>query len=174
MIQNSNDRLFTHFGDSYNVGQLIQPTLLHTQYNVVIHIRLEDFIEIGQAIHPDCVKSIVDSVYHHNSCIVLNKPKTTIEEAYVNYVKGDHNIIIESNDIITDFHIMKHAKVLVCSMSTLSWAAALLSDTVETVFVPDYPHTRIHETYRRPSDNTVSYPIKTCSKGELVDFLQKL
>ena len=67
---------------------------------------------------------------------------------------------------------MRNAKTLVCSNSTISWMAALLSETVTTVYMPNYPATRAHETFRNPIKNTIQYEIKTCTKEELEIFLK--
>ena len=166
-----NDILRTDRGTTCRAGELlVSPTI--KVYELVIHIRLEDFITINVALHPDAIKSLLDKIYIQNSCIVFNNTTTDLERAYINYVKGDYDISIESNDVLTDFHIMKNAKVLVCSESTLSWCAALFSNTVETVYMPNYNiGRRSHETFRKPIDNTIFYEIKTVSSDELKVFL---
>jgi len=96
-----------------------------------------------------------------------------VEYIYIDYfLKRFNNIILESNDVLTDYHIMKNAKILICSCSTLSWAASLFSDTVEELYFPDYYHTgRIHVTFKQPIENTVLYKFKNCSKTELESIL---
>jgi hypothetical protein len=66
---------------------------------------------------------------------------------------------------------MKNAKILICSCSTLSWAAAFLSDTIKLVYFPDYKINRTHETFKKPIDNTILYPFTKCSQSELELFL---
>ena len=66
------------------------------------------------------------------------------------------NIIIESNDVLTDFTIMKNAKILVCSCSTLSWAAALLSTVIEKAFDPNYKQVHgPHQTFKKPIEKVL-------------------
>ena len=83
------------------------------------------------------LNTITPSFFINNTAIVMNNPKTEFELNYIENIKkwfNDNNISIniESIDIVTDFHIMKNAKKLICSNSTISWCAALLSDNIET------------------------------------------
>ena len=67
---------------------------------------------------------------------------------------------------------MRNAKILVCSCSTLSWAASFLSNVVEKVYIPNYNnHDRIHETFKYPISNTVLYDFEKCSKENLLEIL---
>ena len=60
------------------------------KYNIVIHLRLEDFIEISHVINPISIKKIIDSLVseypNETFCFVLNTPKTEIERKYINYL----------------------------------------------------------------------------------------
>ena len=142
-------------------------------YDTVVHLRLEDFIDYNLAIHPESIKMLLDTIGAKSYCIVMNCPKMEIELRYVEYLKQYFDIILESNDIITDYHIMKNAKTLVCSCSTLSWAAAFFSDTVRQVYMPNYYMGRAHETFRKPIENTTLYYYRQCSKVELEAFLAR-
>jgi hypothetical protein len=104
----------------------------------------------------------------------LNKPTTELEIKYVQFFTSKYsNIVIESNDVITDYTIMKNAKILVCSCSTLSWAASLLSTTLEKVYVPNYSQVNgSHQTFKKPIENTVLYDIQTCNISDLNNILQ--
>ena len=142
-------------------------------YKIVLHLRLEDFIEISLVIDPNSIKNVIDKInkeYNNETiCFVLNKSKTELELKYIKFFTEKYdNIVIESNDVITDYTIMKEASVLVCSCSTLSWAAAILSYSVQKVYMPDYKNVRgSHQTCKRPSLNTELYEMKTCNIDEL-------
>jgi hypothetical protein len=151
--------------------QLLEDSTVR-KYDTVIHIRLEDFITYGFVIHPMYFKQLIETAGITKACIVVNIITNELEQKYINYLKQYCDITIESNDIITDYHIMRNAKTLVCSNSTISWAAALLSETVTTVYMPNYPATHVHETFRTPIKNTIQYEIKTCTKEELETFLK--
>ena len=58
---------------------------------------------------------------------------------------------------------MKNAEILVCSLSTLSWCAALLSENLKTCYIPDWNHKTPsigkHTKFRKPIENTIFYSI---------------
>jgi len=164
---------FKYFPTDYFSDSLLNaPQGFKKYYETVVHLRLEDFIENGAVIHPLYIKQLLESVGASSYCLVMNSPDTELELSYLDYLRKYFNVIIESNDIITDYHIMKNAKTLVCSCSTISWAAAFFSDTVQRVYMPNYPAKRPHETFRKPIENTLAYNYKTCSKHELEEFLR--
>lgn len=93
----------------------------------------------------------------------MNKPKSSFEMNYIEQIKEwfnnhDISIIIETNDVLTDFHIMKEANKLICSNSTLSWCAALLSDSIDICYMPNYKDSA-HQTFKYPIKNTILYSI---------------
>ena len=102
-------------------------------------------------------------------CFVLNKPKSELELKYIKFFTEKYNnIVVESNDVVTDYTIMREADVLVCSCSTLSWVAAILSNSIQKVYMPDYKNVHgSHQTCKRPSLNTELYEMKTCNIDEL-------
>jgi len=168
--------LVTHFNENYKASDLINFDITK-QYNIVVHLRLEDFIEISHVINPKSIKKILFEIRNdypdEEICLVLNNPNTDIERKYIDYLTKDlNNIKIESNDVITDFTIMRKSKILVCSCSTLSWAASFLSETVEKVYMPNYNNPdRIHETFKQPIQNTILYDFEKCSREELLELL---
>jgi hypothetical protein len=169
--------------ETYNAIDLIQFNLnKEKQHKIVIHLRLEDFISLSWVMNPKSIKQKIDEILQGNKetpfCIVLNKPKTELECNYLSYLTKEYkNVTIESNDPITDFNIMKNAKTLVCSCSTLSWNASLLSDTVETVYMPNReghrPNWWIWETFKKPIENTITYNFDTCSIQKLNEILDE-
>jgi hypothetical protein len=96
-----------------------------------------------------------------NICIVCKKPTTEFENQYIHqliqHAKNKNlNVLLEHNDTITDFYIMKEAEVLICSKSTLSWCAAFFSDKIQKCYLPDYTETP-NSTCKAPIDNTELY-----------------
>ena len=163
---------FAYDTQYYKAIELLEhPTGDFSVYDVVVHLRMEDFIDNGSVIHPSSVLDVLKTINEDSYCIVVNNPKTELEMNYIEYLKRHYSITIVSNDVITDFHTMKHAKTLVCSRSTLSWAAAFFSTTVQQVYMPNYSATNVHETFRKPIENTIAYNYRSCSKYELQDFL---
>jgi len=174
LYTDGNDGVITY----YNYKQVSYKSLnlvvnLHPLkvYNIVVHIRLEDFINNNDVIHPESIKTILDELNERDICLVVNKPTTELENKYIDYFKQFYNITIESNTIIEDLHIMKNAKILICSCSTISWVASFLSDKAILVYLPDYNNNRIHETFKKPTENTILYPFNKINKDDLELFL---
>lgn len=163
--------LLTHFTDNYKVGDLFHTS--NKQYDIVIHIRLEDFIQINQVLNPLTICKILDENINNNKniCLVLNQPTEEIEFKYINYFKNKYNIIVESNDPITDFHIMKNAETLICSYSTLSWCAAYFSDSVKQVYIPNY-NISLHQTFKI-LPNSKLYDCDFCDVKKLDSILNE-
>ena len=169
--------LSTDRNEKYKAIDLVNfDVISNKKYNIVIHLRLEDFIEISHVMNPISIKKIIDNLVseypNETICFVLNTPKTEIEKKYIKYLTENlSNYKIESNDVMTDFTIMRNAKTLVCSCSTLSWAASFLSNVVEKVYMPNYNNPdRIHETFKYPISNTVLYDFEKCSMENLLQL----
>lgn len=176
-IQNNpNMILRTDRNDSYRAIDFVN-FKTEKKYKIVVHLRLEDFIEISLVIDPNSVKDVIDKInkeYNNETiCFVLNKPKTELENKYINFFTQKYNnIVLESNDVITDYTIMREASVLVCSCSTLSWAAVILSNSIQKVYMPDYKNVHgSHQTCKQPFLNTELYEMKTCNIDELNKIL---
>lgn len=154
------------------------------KYDIVFHIRLEDFVDANLITHPNTLIKLINEISllihaEHQTiaptaAIVCNKITTEFENKYIKYIYDNHNtpiqLQLENNDVITDFHIMKNASILVCSISTLSWCAALLSENVKTVYVPKNK-TAGNQTFLRPIENTIIYENDICSKNFLNSLL---
>lgn len=147
---------------------LYEPSGFSNIYDTVIHIRLDDHVTHGLSIDVKWVIDLLGRIdISENSCIVVQTPTMDSERLYlqtiIDFVKMrfGFSIKVESNDTLTDYHIMKNARVLVCSMSTLSWAAAFLSERIEKCYFPDHnmPHGP-HCSMKSPIDNTELYPIR--------------
>jgi len=177
LFTDGNDGIITYFNYdqvSYKSLYLIVNPYQVKNYDLVVHLRLEDFINNNDVIHPNSIKQVLDQIKEKNICFVVNKPKTELENKYIDYFKQFYNITIESNSVIEDYHIMKNAKTLVCSCSTLSWVAAFLSDRVKLVYFPDNNNNRSHETFKKPIENTILYSFTKCGKDELENFFNQI
>lgn len=136
-------------------------------YHTVIHIRLSDHVDLQWYIKIEYILLLLEKInLSPNSCIVIQKCKTEFENKYLQdvidfiYKKYGFIIKIESNDVLTDFHIMKNSQILISSTSTISWAAAFFSDTVKKCYFPNYSSTIYpYSTCKYPIDNTELYYI---------------
>uniref|UniRef100_A0A6C0J7F2 Uncharacterized protein n=1 Tax=viral metagenome TaxID=1070528 RepID=A0A6C0J7F2_9ZZZZ len=162
-------RIETDRNESYYIKDVITtPPNFSKIYNTVIHIRLEDFVKYNLVIPCSKIIELFESIdtLNESCCIVCAQLTTNYEKDYIkqisDYIIKKFNIktILESNDVITDLNIMKMATTLICSTSTLSWSAALLSSTISTCYFPNYIKKRDHEsTFIKPIDNTILYDI---------------
>ena len=151
------------------------------KYDTVVHIRLEDFLDIDYVIHPLSLKTVLDEINNNDSgasssfCFVCKKPSTTEEQMYIDYFKKCYDITVESNDVLEDYGIMKNARTLVCSLSSISWCAALLTDNEhQTVYFPDYAFYDTNVTMKTPSvNNTVLFSYETVNTEQLKYFLNE-
>jgi len=168
---NQKDIIYNYPYEEFRISNLINKPDNLNLYDIVLHIRLEDFINNKEYISCDNIINLLNTITYkffmnYTTTIVMNKPKTEFEIKYVERIKqwfinNNININIESNSVLIDFHIMKNAKKLICSNSTLSWCAALLSDTINTCYMPDYKirNDRSHQTFKFPIQNTILYSI---------------
>jgi FkbM family methyltransferase len=179
LYTDGNDGILTYYNYeqvSYKSIYLLVNPYMAKIYDIVVHLRLEDFVNNNTVIHPESINNVLKQIITSDNmnqqiCLVVNTPTTEIENKYVDYFRQQYNIILESNSVIEDYHIMRNATTLVCSCSTLSWIAPFLSDRVTTVYFPNYKNTRIHETFKKPIENTILYDFNICSKVELQNFL---
>jgi len=139
-------------------------------YDIVFHIRLGDKVNLNNTISLEKILSLINNfkyVSYSKICILCDKCNTEYEKKFINSVenclnlKFNTNVVFESNDILTDFYIMSNCKILVCSMSTLSWAAAFFSKTIEKCYMPKHNTKITNEfcTCYYPIDNTELYEI---------------
>lgn len=168
--------LKTQIGETYKAIDFINYKI-NKKYKIVVHLRLEDFIDCSLVMNPNSIKKVIDKInkeYNYQTiCFVVNKPKTDLEIKYINFfTKQYNNIIVESNDVITDYTIMRKSSILVCSCSTLSWVAAMLSNSLLKVYMPDYKNVHgPHQTCKQPHINTELYEMNTCNIDELQRIL---
>ena len=135
-------------------------------YDIVIHIRLGDYIEY----------KYLEELLNNNISMFTNKKIAIVSEKInlekdieyldkiLNFFKSHNNkysVSVETNNLITDFNIMKQCKVLICSMSRLSWCAAYLSKNIKLCIMPNYNFyndtIRKKFFFKKPTINTIFY-----------------
>jgi hypothetical protein len=163
MKEHPQDVLQTDRNQSYTVGSLMNTDVPIHDY--VLHIRLEDFVEIKEFIPVETLITGLQTVPFSGSvAIVMNSPKSDFETNYLNqvvdwFIEREIIPVLETNSLERDFAIMRMSKHLICSKSTISWCAALLSETMEICYMPDYTIFRDHQTMKRPHVNTIFYTV---------------
>jgi hypothetical protein len=158
---NAGDRNYETF-KIYDI--LNTPSDFKKIYKNVIHLRLEDFVTHNLYISVDKIIALInnDILTADNVCIVCKKPATQFELEYIKAITDflkNKNIqtILEHNDVLTDFYILKEAELLIGSKSTLAWSAAFFSDKNKICYCPDYNITGSNMTCKYPTDNTILY-----------------
>ena len=139
-------------------------------YDIVFHIRLGDMVNLNLTISLEKILELIENMQistYNSIALVCDKCTNNYEEIFLKTVikklqlKFNTAIIYESNDVLTDFYIMSNCKVLVCSVSTLSWCAAFFSKTIEKCYMPKHTTsiTNSHCDCYYPIDNTELYNI---------------
>lgn len=174
--RNPDNILFAnHYSNPYKLIDVIKPVQTNV-YDVVIHLRLGDFIGLDWVMHPHDIKKVVDSLNLTSEtkvCLVLKPPTMELEYMYISYLQNSiPNLILEMNSYpMIDYNIMRNARILVCSCSTLSWIASFMGCENQQVYFPNYETRHNHETYRRPHEQVVHYEFRRCTGAELFKVL---
>jgi GR25 family glycosyltransferase involved in LPS biosynthesis len=174
--QNKNVHQIRTDDETYLTKHIIDDMILDSSkiYENVIHIRLgdfngrPDFIEIEYLLR---LFNNIKDIFYNKTAIVIETPKSDADIEYLNTVIEwfkENNIpvpVIESNDMLTDYNIMKQAKIIVSSMSTLCWTAAYFSKSLEKIYMPNYNFFEIEDRkngyFKMPIQNTILYDVKT-------------
>ena len=136
--QHKNDHLVRTDNETYLTKYIIDDMFLEPAkiYENVIHIRLGDFNGRPDFIETEYMLQLFDKIkdiFYKKTAIVIETPTSDADIKYLNTIlewfkKNSLPIpVIESNDMLTDYNIMKQAKTVISSMSTLCWAAAYFS-----------------------------------------------
>jgi hypothetical protein len=141
------------------------PDNFNKKYKLVLHLRLEDFMDNNLYIKPDRIinlidKLLIDNILKEEIVIICNKPTKREEVEYISILnkkllENNIKIILEHNDILTDFYILKEAEILISSNSTLCWCATLFSNNLKICYFPEY--TSNSQTFKKPIPNTYYY-----------------
>jgi hypothetical protein len=163
----------TDRNEHFLMRDILDDMPLEKHYDIVIHIRLGDFNGRPDFIEVEYYLALFDSLLpqlqEQSICLVYQPSNGAADAHYIErclqwFKVNDIPISIESNSLLVDFNIMKQAKILVCSMSTLSWTAAYLSSTITQCYMPNYNFfgtERKSVFFHKPIENTVLYNVKT-------------
>ena len=167
-----------HYSNPYKLQDVIEPIQTNI-YDVVIHARLGDFIGLDWTMHPLDIKNVVDSLNltpESKVCLVVERPTMELEHMYISYLqKSIPNLSLEMNSYpIIDYNIMRNARTLICSCSTLSWIASFMGCENQQVCFPNYLKRYNHETFRRPHEKVTQYDFSRCTRNELFTFLKNV
>jgi len=106
--------------------------LSSSNHDIVIHIRLGDYINLGWFIDPNKIYHMYKNLGFDN-CLVITDD---IENPYLNLFRNDPKCDIKCGSILQDLHYMITSKNLIISQSTFSWWGAFLGSGINQIFVP--------------------------------------
>jgi hypothetical protein len=167
----------SHVNEPYFLRDVIQ--YVETPiYDLAIHIRLGDFIELGWTINPLYMKdlwNIIGLSSDKKVCIVAHPTNSVVEEQYIRFLQIliPHAILEMNTDPMRDYNILRNARRLVCSCSTMSWIASMFSNVEDQfVYFPNYRSRWNHEQFRKPHDRIEYYDIKRSYQTELWEIFK--
>ena len=180
--QHKNEHLVRTDNETHLTKHIIDDMLLEPskQYENVIHIRLGDFNGRPDFIETEYMLQLFDKtkdIFYKKTAIVIETPTSDVDIKYLNTILEwfkENSIpipVIESNDMLTDYNIMKQAKTVISSMSTLCWVAAYFSKSLEKIYMPNYNFFDIEDRkngcFKTPIENTVLYNVKTTKFADI-------
>jgi len=105
------------------------------EYDVVIHIRLTDYVELNHFIHPEKIYNLYKELNFLKALIITDDPNNELLDCFRNNIYCK----IEKNSIIQDLHYMSTSKNIIISQSTFSWWGSYLGNE-KTIYVPYTNH----------------------------------
>lgn len=123
-------------------------TVLPEQNDIVVHVRLGDYVAYKTAIAVDYYTNVLDTIHTGRRVyVVSDEPDHPALAVFDKY-----DTIYHSMPALSDFRFMVAAKTLIINTSTFSWWAAFLSDA--QVFAP-LPARGYYSTPDYPNKNYI-------------------
>jgi hypothetical protein len=168
-IQNNpNERIETDRNEIYYANDILgkKPTLSF-EYKTVIHLRIEDFIDLDLAMDPKSLDPVLERC--EQPFLFVQAPVSSeIDKKYIEYFKNKYpNSYYYTEYVVKCYNLMRHAEVLVCSISTISWVAALFNDVNVKTYMPRNYRSLPHESFQYPNEHTEIYDWKLLKKEDL-------
>lgn len=133
--ENNKDRFGIFY--NYRICDLVLPvenSKSPGKNDLVMHIRLDDFLGDLQIFDPNLLKEIISKIQYDELYIVCDKLKQEWEYKYMAHFLDLQPILI-SGSLLEDFNFMRQSTKILTSASTLSWMAAFLGEP-EEVHIP--------------------------------------
>ncbi len=123
---------------SYSISDIVNHNISHCiipeKNDLVVHIRLDDFVGDLQIFDPQQLIEIIKKINYDDLYIVCDKLNKDWEINYIN--KFNHlNPIFISYSMLDDFKFIMKANKILVSASTFSWLAAFFGEA-EEVHIP--------------------------------------
>jgi hypothetical protein len=171
IIENPDENIETYDTFKFKPTEIIgKNPVIDISFNTVVHLRVEDFLGANMGMNPLCIDYVLNKC--EEPFLFVHKPvENDVDKKYIGYFKEKYPTAnFYTEDVLKCYNLMRHAKVLVCSRSTLSWVAALFNEVNENVYMPINYGTIPHEKFQYPNDNTELYEWKTISKEDILQL----
>lgn len=159
----------TDRAEKYFVKDILGPKpKVDFEYKTIIHLRIEDYIELDLAMDPRCLEPVLKKC--EQPFLFVHKPiGNEYDQKYIDYIKTKYpSSHYYSEDIIQCYNLMRHAEILICSKSTASWVAALFNETNLKIYMPKNYGNLVHETFQYPNNKTEIYEWEIITKEGLM------
>lgn len=150
------------------------PDINLTDDDLVVHLRLEDNI-IDEIKHnspkfilsPHDYNKLLENIKFKKIYWVMAKPTHPIEVRYLDYMINKWGGEYKERTVEEDVCLMRKAKKIICSRSTLSWISSAYSISEQEVYLPNCYETWNLESFNKVHDNTTRYDYKKCTLQDL-------
>lgn len=149
--------LFFNHKDIIKSYFLYDTTNLKTSkdYDVVIHIRLGDYVSLNHFIHPDKIYNLYKNLDFLNALIISDDPNSYLLSKFLQ----DNTCVVQKNSILQDLHYMATSKNIIISQSTFSWWGSYLGNEKD-IYVP-YGDSEYPWSYQPNNDDIDLIPNKS-------------
>lgn len=117
------------------VNHNISHNILPENEDLIVHLRLDDFIGDLQIFSPLEIIKIIKNISYNDLYIVCDKIKYDWELKYLGYF-NELNPIFINYDMLDDFKFIMNSKKVLISASTFSWMATFLNKNINEVHIP--------------------------------------
>ncbi len=129
-----NDKNNSYINDKFKICDIVNHKISHNilpkENDLVVHIRLDDFIGDLQIFEPEEIINIIKNIKYEKLYIVCDKLRYFWEYNYMSNFNSLNPIFI-SYSMLDDFHFIMRAKKILTSASTFAWLAAYFSSADE-------------------------------------------
>jgi len=167
ILDHPDENMYLEYYGNYNTIKssfMLYTSIPFTAHENVLHIRLGDFFTFKTCIHPKCYIDILKE-FPKPITVICDKINEPHEYKYIEYIKAITDCTLLQNSVEEDYHIMKNAKNLICSMSTLSWMAAFWNNCHNHIYMPK-TNNITSSTFQYPSIKCTIYNIEYITKDE--------
>lgn len=166
--EHPNEKIETDHNQIYYANDILgEKPIIPFEYKTVIHLRIEDFIDLDLAMDPASLDPVLERC--EQPFLFVHAPVSSeLDKKYIDYFKNKYpNSHYYTDYVVKCYNLMRHAEVLVCSCSTISWVAALFNDVNVKTYMPRNYRSLAHESFQYPNEQTEIYEWKLLKKENL-------